>query len=43
MICLSFSLISVALESFDKKILIIYIVDKQADLKDAEKIGEFEY
>ena len=32
-----------ALESFGKKILIIDIVDKQADLKDAEKIGEFEY
>jgi len=32
-----------ALESFGKKILIIDIVDKQADLKDSEKIGEFEY
>ena len=32
-----------ALESFGKKILIIDIVDKQADLKDFEKIGEFEY
>ena len=32
-----------ALESFGKKILIIDIIDKQADLKDSEKIGEFEY
>jgi len=32
-----------ALENFGKKILIIDIVDKQADLKDSEKIGEFEY
>ena len=27
----------------EKKLLIIDIVDKQADLKDSEKIGEFEY
>jgi fatty-acyl-CoA synthase len=32
-----------ALESFGKKILIIDIVDEQADLKDIEKIGEYEY
>ena len=32
-----------ALDSFGKKILIIDIVDKQADLKASEKIGEFEY
>jgi len=32
-----------ALENFGKKILIVDIVDKQTDLKDSEKIGEFEY
>ena len=32
-----------ALDDLGKKILIIDIVDKQADLKDSEKIGELEY
>ena len=32
-----------ALETLNKKILIIDIVDNQADLKNSEKIGEYEY
>ena len=32
-----------ALDDIGKKILVIDIVDKQADLKDSKKIGEFEY
>ena len=37
------SVVKKALETLGKKILIIDIVDKQVDLKDSEKIGEFEY
>ena len=37
------SVVKKALETFGKKILIIDIVDKQADLENSEKIGEFEY
>ncbi len=32
-----------AIDAQNKKILVIDIIDKQADLKDAEKIGQYEY
>ena len=32
-----------AIDAQDKKILVIDIIDKQADLKDGEKIGDYEY
>ncbi len=37
------SVVKKALADLGKKILIIDIIDKQADLKDAEKIGDYEY
>jgi len=37
------SVVKKALNELGKKILIIDIVDEQADLKDSEKIGDFEY